>query len=276
MIEQPGSKQPTIKLIPRFFVPLGFDFIIKDNGRVVLIELQFPFGTAGMQKLVSEMKNHFLPGYWPLRLTRKMNPEIGRTIHDIAWNKYKTYKLFKDIQPETILIGKEPLENIRSDIVLVKPLCLSRGREVLPLLKESFLNQAHKLNGKIAQEFVKSAEIVPGRIGCLRHILGIYSSGFELNVLHIPPYWRIAPAEFVGSPNVDSIVANLYKGADCHPVEEPHLETIEKTSNTICKRLLLAVANLNEDISSSVMVPDNGTKSEWYWKYTKQIHGGIV
>jgi len=212
--------------IPRFVKSVGFDIIITNEGRAVLIELQHFFGRRGLIKLFPDANRIFRSNFKNLREEFGFNLAIRRKMRKICRDKVNTYELFSDYQPSSFIYRKWTpavhrwIEGLNSSFVLAKPPHGSCGKGILVFKRNSLRNKIETIpSGHIylLQEHISSKSLTDnsGKIhaGCIRHIAILHSDGNSLNFIHTPSYWRVSPVHVGHESYQEAFIANISRGA---------------------------------------------------------------
>lgn len=219
--------------VPSFAKTIGLDLIVRPDGEVILVELQSHFGRLGLMRLhPSASRRH-------RQFTRQLRGRYGTSsflyerLKRISSNKIETYRCLAPYQPAsrachrwTPSIG-DWAAGLEGDYLLIKPPRGSCGRGILVVPRRDFGRRSipQPLSGPLLlQEYVESKRLLDGEgrphLGCIRHIAHLYSDGRSLGFIHLPPYWRVAPAPFSREPVREAFTANISRGAFPFPVED--------------------------------------------------------
>jgi len=234
-----------------FWKPLGLDFIATPDGRTFLIELQHGFGRRGLLEQFPAQAASYRKTYWDLRRSYGIHPAIVDGVRRIASDKIRTYELFASYQPSSLIAHRwngtvsRWLEDLRADFVLSKPPrgCCGKGIRVFDrkgLLRAGRLEtQGRRM---LLQEFVESRHFLDAQkrahLGCIRHIVMLYSDGNSLSFLHMPSYWRVSPAPFAQRADYEALTANISRGAYPLPASEDDAASIREMSERVAIQLV--------------------------------------
>lgn len=212
--------------VPAFAKSLGMDFIITPEGGIVLLELQHGFGRKGLKLLFSPATRTYRRTYYYLLRQHGRRPGISKALRPVCTDKLRTYKVVGRFQPASFAYQGPSaklsrwLDGLASELVIAKPprgVC-GRGIRVVP--REAFRRdpEAFQLDKPmILQEFVESRRIDDEQglphVGCIRHVSILHSDGETLGFVHLPSYWRVAPAPFHGLDDREGLTANISRGA---------------------------------------------------------------
>jgi hypothetical protein len=245
--------------IASFAKTIGLDLIVRPDGEVVLIELQSHFGRLGLMRLhPSASRRH-------RQFTRQLRARYGTSsflyekMKRISSNKIETYRCLARYQPSsrschrwTSSIG-DWAAGLRGDYLLIKPPRGSCGRGILVIPRCDFGRQSipQPLTGPLLlQEYVESRRLIDGEgrphLGCIRHIVHLYSDGRSLGFIHLPPYWRVAPAPFSREPAREAFTANISGGAFALPVEDADSRRVRSAAEKIVHDLMRCIFEGNE------------------------------
>jgi hypothetical protein len=252
------DRPPTVPgTLPSFARPLGLDFIITDEGQVILIELQHGFGRRGLLELFPQAHRRYRQIYWQLRRELGQNTILLDGLRRYCGNKIQTYKLLADYQPSSFIYrGPTPelehwLTTRQSDFVLAKPPRGSCGKGILVFRRLDLLDpvQTRTLTvPMLLQEFVRSRSHLDdqgrGHVGCIRHIALMSSDGGQLNFLHLPSYWRVSPEYYVHGPDKDALTANISRGAFALPLKEEEGALLRPLAERICLKVVQHILGL--------------------------------
>jgi hypothetical protein len=271
---------------------VGLDFIITPesdpdpDGRVVLVELQLGFGRLGLYRLFPRANRLFRKTSWYLRHESGRLPWLTWRLRRICNDKIKTYRVFSDLQPESLAYrgwdeGVERwLAGLEERFVLIKPPRGSCGEGIEVFEREALLRSAGALIPPglalplLLQAFVQSRILHDdaGRphVGCIRHIVIVHSDGQRLGFIHMPAYWRVSPAalarEADGAVEADkeALTANISRGAAAVEVEPREGERVRRLSEEICARLICRVLELDgvERGTSDAISPEGELSGE--------------
>jgi hypothetical protein len=238
-----------------FVKPLGLDFIVTPDGQTLLVELQHGFGRRGLRRLFPEANRAFRRRYHALLRQRERNEALQQGMRRICGDKGRTYSLFSDYQPATLVMRRWNERTVRwltelsSPLVLAKPPQGSCGRGIrvydrLALLRagSSALPQTRPL---LLQQYVMSRPLVDHNgnhhVGCIRHVVLMDYDGRRLTVDHLPSYWRVAPAPYGSSVDEKSLTANVSRGAWAEALTAREQQAVQDVSDEICRRLVLLI-----------------------------------
>lgn len=241
---------------------MGLDFIITEQGEVVLVELQHGFGRRGLLSLFPLANRIFRKTHWHLRRQRGQHPWLAEQLRAICTDKIKTYRVFSDLQPSSFAYrrwgpGVERwLDGLRSELILAKPPRGSCGEGIEVFDRAAFGAARGALLSPgvvlpiLLQEFVQSRLLLDGagqpHVGCIRHIVLLHSDGARLSFIHLPSYWRVSPAAFVRGVDKEALTANISRGATPLGVNAEDTALVHTCSEAICARLLCHVLGLEQ------------------------------
>jgi hypothetical protein len=262
--------------LPSFSKPVGLDFIITPQGKPYLIELQHGFGRRGLLQLFPLASRDYRKTFWHLRRQLGKSPWISEGIRRICGDKIETYKAFARYQPSSLTYWRWSskverwLEGLAPDrTILAKPPRGSCGRGILVLSREQLLQWRSEpfqqgVLPVLLQEFIESRKLVDSKgrphLGCIRHIVLMHSDSTRLGFIHLPSYWRVAPAP-LGAADLDqALTANISRGA--YPLEVSPEDTLllRQLSEAICVELIQRILELPAPPAqepSQVIQPDH-------------------
>jgi hypothetical protein len=123
----------------------------------------------------------------------------------------------------------------------------SCGKGIFLLEKEKLLNDTESLTLKkslLFQEYIFSQRIMHPQnqnqhhMGCLRLIIFIKYIDKKLELIHLPPYWRLAPKPFNEGQNISTMTANISRGAIPAKVKKNDFLKLIPVANEICRVLV--------------------------------------
>lgn len=258
----PGGLKDERGTLPSFSKPVGLDFVITPEGKAYLIELQHGFGRRGLLQLFPLASRDYRKTFWGLRRELGKSPWIAEGIRRICGDKIETYKVFAAYQPASLVYWRwSPkverwLESLAPDgIVLAKPPRGSCGRGIVVLSCEQLLQWRSDLQLKMVpvllQEYVESRKLVDSKgqphLGCIRHIVLMRSDSTRLSFIHLPSYWRVAPAPLGsedGSLDQEALTANISRGAYPREVSQQDTRLVQRLSEAICTELIQRILDL--------------------------------
>jgi len=243
--------------LPVFSKPMGFDFIITPENRVILIELQHGFGRKGLLELFP-MSNKIYR-----RTVKRLLKDFGNStflsngLRKICKDKIITHNLFSDYQPSGITYNgwsdrvASWLERSRSEYILLKPPRLSCGKGIRVYKRLNFIKDKPSIpisHTYLLQEYIKS-KILPDRfnrphLGCIRHIAILYSDSEKLSFIHLPSYWRVSPSPFETNPKRDAFTANISNGAYPEKLSEQDINLVQRKTEEIGRHLITKVLQI--------------------------------
>ncbi len=243
--------------LPSFFKPIGLDFIVCPDGRVVLVELNHGFGRRGLIALYPEVSREYRRSYWQLRRDHGKSMEIIEGLREVCSNKYSTYALLSRFQPSSMVFRtwtkkiERWLDSLESDYILAKPFRGCCGEGILVLDRREFIRARGEVelgHANLLQEYVES-RMLPGadgldHIGCIRHIMMIISDGEELRFTHMPSYWRVSPTPFADHADKEALTANISRGAFPLAVDERDAVKVRAQADEICTILVEHILGL--------------------------------
>ena len=116
------------KMYPNFVKHFGLDFIITDDEKIYLIELQHRFGRLGLQILYPQAWEIHRKQYRRLVRDPGPNQQLLTGIRKICRNKIETYRLFRDYQPDSYIFNgwksarlRKWLDTLTCKYILSKP-----------------------------------------------------------------------------------------------------------------------------------------------------------
>lgn len=237
-----------------FVKQLGLDFIITPRDEILLIELQSGFGRMGPRLLFPVMWNRYRSFFRQCAAPCEPNPAFLNRIKRICRDKVKTFRHFKDVQPRSFHFRDwnssalhRWIQACTSPYILAKPPMGSCGEGIVLLTKEQLQQDRASLDlgtARLLQEYVFSKSFaVDGdphgrRIGCIRHIIMMQYDGEQLNIMHLPSYWRVAPAPFSEHIDETSLTANMSRGATAVQATDSDTALIRRASRRIAQRLV--------------------------------------
>jgi hypothetical protein len=235
---------------------MGLDFIVRPDGTVVLVELQHHFGRSGLLRLFSPAGQRHRQITRRLRGLYGTSPAFFDALRKVCSSKILTYRLLPHFQPSSFVYyrwGRRVeswLEGLAGDYVLLKPPRGSCGRGILVFRKEDFRRDSSTLtlsSSVLLQEYAESRHLLDesGRphMGCIRHIVHVYSDSSSLGFIHLPSYWRVADAPFDGQPPRMAFTANISTGAYPLPVEGAEAGAIRETAEKVVIELVGKILN---------------------------------
>ncbi len=257
----PGGRSPSpppaaplpAGALPPFAKALGMDFIVTEQGQVVLVELQHGFGKRGMLRLWPGSGRLYRQHYWRVRREQGRCWALTRGLREICSDKAKTYRLFADLQPRSRLLShwsagvERWLATLGADFVLATPPRGSCGRGILVLDRRALLAagpppELTRGVRYLLQEFVRSRSLLDAggaaHVGCVRHILILTCRTLAIAALALPPYWRLSPAAYVHLADYEALTANISRGAHPLPVDEADAAAIREVSAVVAARLV--------------------------------------
>lgn len=239
---------------PPFAKAFGLDLVIRPAGEVVLIELQHHFGRRGLREIYPDVSRKYRKLLHRLRSTCGVIPAFNDALRKVCVNKITTYRALPDFQPRSrVYLGWRPsvekwLAGLSSEYVLSKPPrgSCGRGIHVYPRLEIGPETIPAPPGGQLLlQEYVESKPLYDGdglpHVGCIRHIMIIAGNGAGLAFFHLPPYWRVSPAPFVGRPERPAFTANISRGATAAPVERKDSLLVERAAEGIASALVASL-----------------------------------
>lgn len=269
---QPNNPEDENKVtgyLPKFFKPLGFDFIITEDKKIYLIELQHGFGRQGMMELYPNSLNYYRKMVRLLRNTYGKGWPIAKELRKICSNKTNTYNLLKKYQPKSFHYRswnhkiESWLNSLEHDFILAKPPKGSCGVGILIFTRDEFYNNHNNINlgsARLLQEYIPSKYIYDNNnqphIGCIRHVVMLLGDEQNLNFVHIPSYWRVSPEPYFHKPNPEVLTANISRGAYPVKLDQDEEFLVQRLTEIISKDLLCQILNINNiDIGKSIEVP---------------------
>ena len=244
--------------LPGFSKPMGLDWIITEQGRVYLVELQHGFGRKGLLHLWPKLAKHYRKTHWRLRRELGKCWEVTEGLRLICHDKITTYKHFPGHQPRSFVYKRWGpkvetwLEGLDCEFLLAKPPLGSCGEGILVLNREAFLRSAGAVQlgrANLLQEYIES-RLLPdplgggGHVGCIRHIVILMSDGEHLTFMHLPPYWRVAPDALVRDAESGTLTANISRGAFALPVSEADTNLVRPLAEQICAAMIREILAL--------------------------------
>jgi hypothetical protein len=265
------EREPT-GILPSFSKAMGLDFIVTPEGKVVLIELQHGFGRRGLVELFPHTHRKYRQNYWSLRRQFGKSFLIIDGLRKICSDKIRTYKLLAPYQPSSFVYRKwnarveNWLDSLRSDFILAKPSQGSCGKGIRVFGRHDFRRSQGKIalgQARLLQEYIESRPLVDSQgkthVGCIRHIVLLYSEGPTLSFLHLPSYWRVSPVPFVEKPDYEACTANISRGAYPVAVDLQDQLHIRQLAELICHRLIQTIVQLPQlDAGCSDFIPQVG------------------
>jgi hypothetical protein len=244
--------------LPNFSKAIGMDFVITQDKKIYLIELQHGFGRQGLLELFPAIKDVYRKTTINLRREYGKNLLFSKGLRQICVDKSLTYKLFSKYQPSSIVYHRsEPkirkwLNNLSSDYILAKPPRQSCGKGIVVFKRDEFLEKCKTLfPGRIylLQNYIVSKQLLDScnkaHIGCIRHIALVLSDGNCINYIHLPSYWRVSPTPFNDENKKDAFVANISRGAFPVSVNLQDENKIKQFSEKILNELICNILNLS-------------------------------
>lgn len=271
----PGGVKDERGNLPSFSKPVGLDFIITPGGEAYLIELQHGFGRRGLLELFPLASRDYRKTFWHLRRQLGKSPWIAEGIRRICGDKIETYKAFAPYQPSSLVYWRWSskverwLEGLPNGIVLAKPPRGSCGKGIIVLSREQLLQWKSNVQLKILpvllQEYIESRELMDptGRphLGCIRHIVLMRSDSTRLGFIHLPSYWRVAPAPYEPKDlDQEALTANISRGAYPQEVSLRDTLLVRQLSEAICTELIRRILDLPvlpPTAPSQVIQPDH-------------------
>lgn len=169
----------------------------------------------------------------------------GPVLEVIARDKYLTAKTFPDFVKKTVLItgeGLKELENLKGNLLVIKPRYGALGENIQVLNKEGYRRDSYPGNDYIAQELINSDEGIPGIIKS-RHELRL----FIFNGVTKAGYLRI--------PAKNSYLSNISQGATEKQIDISSLpESITELKNIIDNKFI----NINPRLYTIDVMFENG------------------
>ena len=245
-------------ILPGFSKPMGLDFIITEQGRIYLVELQHGFGRKGFLHLWPALAKHYRKTHWRLRRELGKCWDVSEGLRRICHDKIQTYKRFPDIQPRSFVYRRWGpkveawLRELECEFILAKPPLGSCGKGILSLNRLAFLKSAGSVElgrANLLQEYIES-RLLPGsdgsggHVGCIRHIMILMSDGEDLTFTHLPPYWRVAPHALVRDADSGTLTANISRGATSLPVSEADAALVRPMAEQICATMIREILDL--------------------------------
>lgn len=240
--------------VPSFAKSIGLDLIVRPDGTVVLIELQHHFGRSGLLHLFSPAGRKHREITRRLRGLYGTSPAFFNSLRKVCSNKILTYRLLPHFQPSSFVYyqwGRRVeswLEGLPSDHLLLKPPRGGCGRGILLFRKEDFRRGSASLtlsSSVLLQEYAESRHLLDegGRphMGCIRHIVHVYSDSSSLGFIHLPSYWRVAAAPFDGRPPRTAFTANISTGAYPLPVEGAEAGAVREAAERVVLELVAKI-----------------------------------
>ena len=246
--------------LPGFSKPMGLDWIITEQGRVYLVELQHGFGRKGFMHLWPKLAKHYRKTHWRLRRELGKCWEVSEGLRLICHDKIQTYKRFPGLQPRSFVYKRWGhrveawLEQLDCEFLLAKPPLGSCGEGILVLERAAFLKSAGSVElgrANLLQEYVES-RLLPdpdgggGHVGCIRHIVILMSDGEHLTFRHLPPYWRVAPQPLVRDAGSGTLTANISRGAFALPVSDADTALVRPLAEEICAAMMREILDLSD------------------------------
>ena len=237
------------KALPRFAKSLGLDLIVREDGEVLLIELQNHFGRSGLMQLHPAVSRRHRRCSRMLRMRYGTDPDLYRRFGAVCSNKVETYRRLSRFQPPSRACHRWTpaaarwASGLSSRHVIIKPPrgSCGRGIRVVPRNRLGAGDFPSSLPGPLLlQEYAESRRLA-GRdgavhVGCVRHILHFYSDGEKIGFIHLPSYWRVAPEPWTEDPVREAFTANISRGAFPLPVEEgryrPQVDLLSRMEKT--------------------------------------------
>jgi hypothetical protein len=191
------------------------------------------------------------------KFTRQLRARYGTSsflygrLKRICSNKIETYRCLAPHQPSSLPCHRwtssigDWAAGLRGDYLLIKPPRGSCGRGILVIPRRDFGRHSipRPLTGPLLlQEYIESKRLIDGEgrphLGCIRHIAHLYSDGRSLGFIHLPPYWRVAPAPFSREPVREAFTANISGGAFPFPVEDADGSRVRSAAEEIVLDLM--------------------------------------
>ncbi len=249
---------PHIKgTLPGFSKPMGLDFIITEQGRIYLVELQHGFGRKGFLHLWPALAKHYRKTHWRLRRELGKCWEVSEGLRLICHDKIQTYKHFPELQPSSFVFRKWGpkaeawLRGLTCPFILAKPPLGSCGQGIIVLDREAFIRSRGAVElgrATLLQEYVESRLLTGpgggGHVGCIRHIMILMSDEKDLTFLHLPSYWRVAPDALERDAESASMTANISRGAFALPVEDEDSALVRPLAEEICAAMIREILEL--------------------------------
>ena len=243
--------------LPVFFKPIGLDFIITEQGRVVLVELNHGFGRRGLMELFPQTSKLYRKTYWELRRIHGRCWTITERVRGVASNKVNTYKALGAHQPSTLVYRRYNakverwLDSLASDYILAKPAIGCGGEGILVLNRRDFRQAQGSVElgrANLLQEYVLSKQLKDeqqrSHVGCIRHIMMITSDGEQVSLRHLPSYWRVSPVPWVDRADKDALTANISRGASAMPVDQADFALLRHHGDEVCLDLIQHILEL--------------------------------
>jgi hypothetical protein len=245
-------------VLPRFSKPLGLGVIITPEGQLKLIELQHGFGRRGLIQLFPGSSRSYRKTYWQLRRECGKSHRLIEGVRKICSDKIATWRLFSSYQPSSFVFRRwgpkveRWLGGLTSEFVLAKPPRGSCGEGILVLRRDA-LRQAPgtvPLSAPmLLQEYVRSKPLWDAagqaHVGCIRHIVILFSrDGEQMDFVHLPPYWRVAPEPFVRRADKEALTANISRGAFPLAVEPGDAGQVRQLAEQVTRELVQHILEL--------------------------------
>ncbi len=264
--------------LPGFCKPLGLDFIITEENKVLFIEMQHGFGRKGLMELFPNAKFVYRKTLGNMRREYGKSLYVSKRMREICNDKITTYNHFPHYQPSSFVYKsnklpqlKEWLSTLDSDYVLAKPPRGCCGEGILVLKRNELQNADDSLNlgsANLLQEYIPSKKLYGSdgkpHIGCIRHIILLHSDGETMGFAHFPSYWRVSPSPYGKNADRESFTANISRGA--YPIEVNKKDTalLRPFAEQICKEFICQILQL-PDIKSgpSFALPMEGDINEY-------------
>ena len=230
----------------RWMQQLGLDWIITEEKRLYLIEIQHGFGLSGLKKILPAALDTFNKTRRVLGGKLGTNARVEAELRAIADDKMWSYKASPSKCPSSILYQGYTVEisdwaaELESDTVIAKPLHLSRGRGIRAIPTSVLIEDPRLANltaPMILQEFVRS-RLFPddeGRphIASIRHAMVLVMDRTGLGFIHTPSYWRVAARPFP-----QERIANISRGAKPQPLDDDEQQVVWDASEEVGGDLL--------------------------------------
>jgi len=230
-----------------FVKPLGLDFIVTAEGQTLLVELQHGFGRRGLRRLFPEANRAFRRRYRTLLQQRERNEPLQQGLRRICGDKGRTYRLFADYQPATLVMRRwnestvRWLSELSSPLVLAKPPQGSCGRGIRVYDRQALLRAGQPAlpatRPLLLQQYVMSRSLLDdeGRrhVGCIRHVVLMDHDGEQLTLDHLPSYWRVSPAPCGPTVDAESLTANISRGAFTAALTAREEQAVQEMSDEI-------------------------------------------
>jgi hypothetical protein len=211
-------------------------------------------------------------------VTRKLrgqygtSPTLFNSLRRICSSKILTYRALSRFQPSSFVYSRwnraaeSWLKELASDYLLFKPPRGSCGRGILVLRREEFPRQIRSFtltSSVLLQEYTESRKLFDesGRphMGCIRHIVHVYSDSESMNFLHLPSYWRVAAVPFEHHPPRGAFTANISTGAYPLAVEGLEAQAVRNASEEILGALFASLLDKELPSGESEYVSPEGS-----------------